>query len=410
MTAPVPMPVSTSQCAPRFSSHPSGFDSFFDDVAELAKRAQLSEKDAITWACRYAGLDSDCWKSLPCLKADRAASLTLDEFKKEVLGCYPHLSEDRRYTYHGLKLLVKRTQDYRTMSLMDLGDYYRKFLTFSNYLIDRGHLSEHERDTLFLQGFPRPVRANVLQRLAIAKPDICPREPYPFLDAYKAAIFILSTGSRDLDIKPDHVSLRSETEEQAPFGDLIQAMSNLTRVLVANVQPQQRLPPSPAPPRPHSPAPAPERGFHSPPQCGPSLNPESCMFCSSPEHFARECSVVAKYIQQRKIIRNGHGKLSLPDGNYPSRNVPGRNMRERVDNYWNSKGVNGVENNNHGTISTHSLKRSDEYAFTPDVSPAADDRPNSSSRNDDVDVTEHIRALVDSLFKAKVSAAEKGKA
>ena len=85
-------------------------------------------------------------------------------------------------------------------------------------------------------------------------------------------------------------------------------------------------------------------------------------------------------------------------------------MRERVDNYWNSKGVNGVENNNHGTISTHSLKRSDEYIFTPDVSPAADNRPNSSSRNDDVDVTEHIRALVDSLFKAKVSAAEKGKA
>ena len=237
------MPLSTSQAAPRFSQNPSGFDSFFDDVAELAKRAQLPDKDAITWACRYAGSERDCWECLPCLKADRPTPPTFDEFKKEVLGCYPHLSEDIRYTYRDLKHLVSRTQDYRAMSLVDLGDYYCKFLTFSHHLIERGRRSEDDLDTLFLQGFPHPIRDSVLQRLSVKMPDIDPSDGYPIADVYKAAIFVLrASRSRDFDIKTDHTAPWLETQAQATFQELIQAMTNLTHVFVENVQLQYHLP------------------------------------------------------------------------------------------------------------------------------------------------------------------------
>ena len=55
------------------------------------------------------------------------------------------------------------------------------------------------------------------------------------------------------------------------------------------------------------------------------------MFCSGCEHYVRECPVAAQYLQQGKIAKNDAGKLVLPDGRYVPRNVPGRNMQERVD-------------------------------------------------------------------------------
>ena len=52
------MPMANSHEAPQFTRDPSGFDTFFKDVEELAKRCNLSEAEKIRWACRYAGAES----------------------------------------------------------------------------------------------------------------------------------------------------------------------------------------------------------------------------------------------------------------------------------------------------------------------------------------------------------------
>ena len=53
MTTLFYMPMPYSRDAPQFSSDPLDFTAFFDDVSELARRAGLSDADAISWAIRY---------------------------------------------------------------------------------------------------------------------------------------------------------------------------------------------------------------------------------------------------------------------------------------------------------------------------------------------------------------------
>ena len=72
-----------SRNAPQFSSDPSGFDAFFQDVEELATRANISEAQKIKWAIRYAGSEADAWKYVPCM-VDLAGAPTFEQFRSDV--------------------------------------------------------------------------------------------------------------------------------------------------------------------------------------------------------------------------------------------------------------------------------------------------------------------------------------
>ena len=156
------MPTTNGCEAPRFSSDPSGFDSFFDDVAEHAGRATIDAAETIKWAIRYAGSKADSWRHVPCMKRGANNPPTFDEFRKEVQFCYPHLSSTHRYTVDDLECLLDRTRDYRDMDKEDLGTYYRRFVTYTGYLMEQGRLSEWERNAFYLRGFPQPVRVGII--------------------------------------------------------------------------------------------------------------------------------------------------------------------------------------------------------------------------------------------------------
>ena len=148
------MPMTYSSKAPGFIRDPHGFDSFFENVNELGRHCGLTEAEKITWAIRYAGAEGDSWKGVPCLAPDTAAVPTLDVFREEVRECYPELDANRRYTRRDVEALVERTQEFREMSRGDLGDYYRKFNVYVNYLITKKTFSELERASTYLRGFP----------------------------------------------------------------------------------------------------------------------------------------------------------------------------------------------------------------------------------------------------------------
>ncbi|KAF9642196.1 hypothetical protein BDM02DRAFT_3073701, partial [Thelephora ganbajun] len=258
---------------------------------------------------------------------------TFAEFKKEVMQCYPHLSDDHHYTNRDLECLINRTQESINMSCNDLGGYYRKFITYLEYLIHHGHLSAHECNLAYLCGFPQPVRACVLQCLSIKHPDVLPDKGYEFVDVHNAAVFVLSSGGCTLpEDSPLPPTCHAGSLEQGSVGELIHAMSELTCIFATNMQLSQ-APPSHPPPR-FPPRPPTLGGVVlNPPRWGP-MNPDSyksgCMFCSGQGHYVRNCPIAAQYLQQGKVIRNGYGKLLLPNSRYIPRNIPSKNMRERL--------------------------------------------------------------------------------
>ena len=295
MAATEPMPMAHSRKAPRFSSDPSGFDEFFDDVTELASRANLSAADTIKWARRYTGIEGDAWQYVPCLTSPANPNPTFAQFQSDVRDCYPHLSGNRRYTSHDLETLLQRTSNFRDMSRDDFGEYYRRFLSYTAYLIHQNRLSERERNSSYLRGFPQPVRARILQRLSVKKPDILPDDGYDFADIHEAASFIFSSGSSSVGDNVPTV-VKREPVEQTSVGDLVQAMSDLTKVFTATMS-RQAQPPPPRFPRVANPQPTPGGVVQNPPRWGQPSNPDqyqqNCMFCSAQDHFVRNCPVAA---------------------------------------------------------------------------------------------------------------------
>ena len=418
--AHVNMPMSNSRDAPRFSSDPNAFEYFFEDVKELVTRAGLQDADAIKWALRYASSESESWRHIACLAPGVDPAPTFDEFKEEVRKVYPHLSTTRRYTHEDLERLIARTREYLDMTRDDFGEYYRRFITYTAYLLSNDRLSNRERNAYYLRGFPQPIHTRILQRLTIKKPDVLPDEGYEFQDIHDAASFILNGGDRSLELRDIAPVAKREAADQGSISELVQAMTSLTQVFMSNVQGQQQRPPPPRFPRPQNEGPTPGGVIQNVPrwsQPQPQPQPQQgCMFCSGTDHFVRECPVAAQYLQQGKAIRNEYGRISLPDGSYPPRNTPGRNMRERLDNYWAA--ILGQDGANSNVVSTNFLEGPDECVFTFDVSPHVNDEATSRDPDPspyDLDDTpspleeaQLIQAQIDSLREAQVLALQKG--
>ena len=358
--------------APRFSADPSGFENFFNDVRELARRANVtSPAEMIKWSCRYAGNEGDSWEYVPCMLDVIANPPSFEQFIDNVRKCYPHLNGNRRFTIHDLDLLVHRTAALREMDRDDFGEYYRKFLSHASYLLKYGRLSDRERNSLYLRGFPPSVREKVLQRLSVKKPDVLPDDGYAFADIHEAASFTFSAGSRALAYETS-ASVKRESPESEPVPSIAQVVSELTRAFTVamNQIPQNQ------PPRPSSsavPQPAPGGAIQNPPRWGqPNQAPQNCMFCGTTGHYVRNCPTAQQYLQQGKATRNEAGKLVLPDGNYLPRDIQGKNMREQFDNYWVAQGITGREGNGNGTVSINFLEGPEECVFALDVQPEDD--------------------------------------
>ncbi len=64
-----------------------------------------------------------------------------------------------------------------------------------------------------------------------------------------------------------------------------------------------------------------------------------CNFCGEPNHYIRECLVVDEYIAQGKVRRDPQGRVVLSTGAFVPRGVPGRWLRDRV-NEWHRQNPN----------------------------------------------------------------------
>jgi hypothetical protein len=61
------------------------------------------------------------------------------------------------------------------------------------------------------------------------------------------------------------------------------------------------------------------------------LDPLSCAFCGQSGHFIAQCLVCADYITNEECKRNPDGKIVLPNGQYTPQSIPGRFIKDRID-------------------------------------------------------------------------------
>jgi hypothetical protein len=451
------MPTISSSDSPKFVVTPQGFKTFFFDVKNLASRAGLNAEDTIEWACLYAGEEGARWESLECMK-DPANPPTLKDFKDAVFARYPSLANDQRYSMDDLRRIQSMFRDRATMTVAELATYTQDFSDCSEWLISKGKLWALERSDAFIAGLPVPVENFTrLRRVAMGLIKD-PVSGWKYDEICKAALLVVSSDLADSPPVPDAyvqpVALGNRASYPLPpshfppsgqsppiYGYI--AVSDVNRVMGQGAAPPSRqsqfapqapppggglnnpprwdrqdrgdrqnrasYPPNP-PPRGSGPQhPPPSRnnpyqqGPPPPPRDGPS---QDCMFCSSPDHYVRECPVAHQYIGEGKVRRNQAGKIVLPNGDFVPRWGPGQNMRERVDQLQSS----GQRSN--GPVVTNFVETADEIVYQIDMGyspPTVHSTPAVHSDDDSETEIQVLEAKLESLREAQVFNAQKVK-
>ena len=416
------MPMASSHKAPQFSSDLNGFKNFFQDVKFLADCCNLSKADRITWAIRYASAEGPAWELVPCRHLDTA---TFNKFKEEVTTLYPHINEARCYTLGELDRLVNKTRVMTDVSCESFGNFYRLFSIYTQYLISKHHLSTREQDVHFFCALPDSLKGSVIRRLSIKFPDILPDDVYDLKDMYEASLFTLNSDSSASEASSESHALsplfppvipKIEVTEQNTVSRLVQAMSDLTRILTTNA-------PSPAPSRPRSPRTpsssqsllyAPGGAYQNVPRRSPPRGMDGCMFCSAEDHFIRECPVAKSYMKKKLIERDDFGKIVLPGGDSIPSWVRGRNLCECIDNYWFGKEGQSCIGD---PMSTNFFEGPDDLIFSMDINPvivayaSSSSPPSSTSQSNSESSSEVdlIQLQINVLREAQVLALDKGK-
>lgn len=327
------LPGRNERSAPKFDeTHPDELDPYLDDIQDLLDRYNIIDHaEQKLAAVKYLKTrTSKLWKTTA---AWSDAAKTYDEFKEEVIGLYPGARGDRTYTIQDLDLILGHYARTGILSSVDLGEYYRRFLLVSRYLISKNRLSTQEQSRSFFRGLQPQLEAKTMQRLAQKFIDHWPDDPYPLSDTYEAVSYVLMgsattilqptqqvpTPSAAAPSPPSTADLGVKNEMAALTAAVTSAVANLSEMFKHSLQPPQ------AGPRPRV------TGANAMGTSVPGTS--ACNFCGLPGHFIRECEVVAEYTRAGKCKRSQDGRVVLPSGAMVPRSITGTWLRDRVDEY-----------------------------------------------------------------------------
>jgi len=228
-------------------------------------------------------------------------------FKMLIMSIYPGCDSASAYTQSDLDFVVSEQKGKAMMSQADLGVYYRDFLCISNILLEKKRLAESDRDRLFLDGFPEPIKSRVLRPLEIKLPDQDPDDAYTLKQVYDAAHFLLKSGGS------------------------LQAQSTSTKIASSSPSPSfshsTYVPPLQATSTRPTPRVVVKQEYT---MRSASQGPPTCYFCGALGHTTKRCSEAFAYEQAGKVTRAQDGRITLADGTWIPREV-GKTMKESVD-------------------------------------------------------------------------------
>jgi hypothetical protein len=315
----IPMPARGDRSAPRFDpKQPRELRRYFADLDFVFQRANVTtDQSKKQHACRYADVDtSELWEALPACTDN---TKTYDEFKAEVLALYPGAEEERKWSVTDMDALIGERSRLGIISLSDLGDYYRQFLAITTFLRSKTRLSDAEQSRAFVRGFQPELWARISQRLQLKLPDHFPDDPYPLEAIHSAARYVLhGTPSTVLLLANPTPAIASATATTSPAAsgmkteDLAAILERITDTFVKAL--------------------ASNRGSSAERQ-------QRCNFCGSPEHFIIDCKTVDEYIRNGLCRRNQEGQVILSTGAWLPRDIPGRWLQQRFDE-WHRRNPN----------------------------------------------------------------------
>jgi len=293
------MPLRGTPNAPKFDGSTDQLLRYFEDIEQLVDTANLSADDRIKAAIHYIPQgDTLLWQGYV-----KDAQSDFNKFKNLIMAIYPGCNSASAYTWSDLDFVILEQAGKAMTSQTDLGVYYRDFLRISNVLLEKKRLAENDRDRLFLDGFPEPIKSRVLRCLEIKLPDQDPDNAYTLKQIYDAAHFLLKSGG-------SLPSTKTASSTPSP------SFSRLTYV---------------PPPQTTSTRPAPgvvvkqEYTMRN-----ASQGPPTCYFCGALGHTTKHCPEVFAYEQAGKVTRAQDRRITLADGTWIPQEV-GKTMKESVD-------------------------------------------------------------------------------
>jgi hypothetical protein len=343
------MPARGERTAPTFDeSTPEDLERYFTELEFLMYRHNIiDEGDRKRAAIRYLKVRTEMlWKSTAAWKD---AAKTYIEFKTEVTLLYPGATGDRTYSIQDLDILVGHYSRNGIQNGLELGEYYRRFLLITRYLIERNRMSEQEQSRAFLRGLPPALGARSTQRLEQKFIDHYPNDPYPLGHIYDAVSHVLM-GSASISLAQTQPQV-PPAQYYAPYQpatyaanptiltnnsppDPMEAKVESLATSVATLSDmfkkamQDRLGPSQSQ---YQPGVKPRSsGITAVGLSGPN---NSCNFCGGSGHFIRECEAVEQLTKAGKVKRGPDGRVALANGAPIPRNIAGAWLRDRAEEW-----------------------------------------------------------------------------
>jgi hypothetical protein len=328
------MPIRGERSAPTFDQNqPNDISRYFRQLEALFARSKIEEEtEKKQYATSYVSSEvADSWEAIPDF-ANKTK--TYIDFRDRLYEIYNQVS--LRYILSDLDRIIGERQRLGMRSLQDLSEFHLRFNAISAYLMTHNLLSSREQSQSYLRVFDESMQSRIIMRLQIKLPQHHPSLPYDIDEVYDAAKWVLqgvpttlgmsssssSTAAVQVPIASplNHDSGYIKTEQLGIF------LNEFTKTIVDALNANR--------PRPN----VSSYGSNGP-VYGPNAPPNTkCMFDGC-DRYIRDCPGVEEYIQQGKCRRDVTGKVVLSSGAYVPRNIPGENLRDRIDE-WHKRNPN----------------------------------------------------------------------
>jgi hypothetical protein len=230
-----------------------------------------------------------------------------------------------------MDMLIGERQRVGFKSTNELSAFHLNFLAITNWLIEKKQLSDLEQKRSYLLAFPQSLLALIHNRLQMKFPAQHPNIPHDVKDVYEAARYMLQSQSltssylAPASLAPPVTILQrpaapitgpitqSPTVKTEDMGALF---SELTKTLVEAMSQTLR-----------GAATSNNSSGHA------HQGTKGCHFCGDEGHFIPNCDKVTEFATAGKCKRNQEGKVVLPSGSFVPRDIPGKWLMDRVNEY-----------------------------------------------------------------------------
>ena len=272
-----------------------------------------------SYVTSYVDADTaDTWEALAEFKD---ATKTYDDLKDRLLELYNQIT--LKYILTDLDRLVGERQRIGVKSLQELSEFHLKFNAISTYLIASDLLSKREQTQAYLRVFDASILSSLQVRLQIQHPQHHPSLPYGIDNIFEAAKWVLQgvtpPSMLSAVTSPPLTNSTSTPAHTQPSNDYIKkeqlsAMFNEFSKVIADAL---------------------KASTANKPSGGGGGMPKNsaCNGCGDLDHFISNCKKILEYITSGKCKRNAEGKVVLPNGYYIPRDIPGKWLVERIDEW-----------------------------------------------------------------------------